>query len=154
MANIPNTRLGALANMTYGHLFGEPEGLPHLAGTGRSGLSPTYFSGQNEPLFPTDAMLPLYEAERLYQKMKLSGYTTSLLHAMGALEKPQVKTPNLNNQIHPMFDKPQWAPVGTVDLDYGLQGKYEIHNPLVWNALLPSLRLASKFLNNVHCWPW
>lgn len=156
MADIPDTRLGALANVSYGHLFGESESLPHLQGTGRSGLSPTFFSGPREPLFPTDAQMPLYEAERLYQKMKLSGYTSSTLHAMGALEKPTVKIPNLTNEIHPMFDKPQWAPAGsgTVNLDYGLEGKYEIHNPLVWNALLPSLRLASKFLKNVHCWSW
>lgn len=142
--------------MRYGYLFGEPRELPHLVGTGRSGLSPTFFSGPNESLFPPDNILPLFEAERLYQKMKLSGYTTSTLHAMGALQKQGIKLPNLSNEIHPMFDKPMWAPpgTGTVNLDYGLEGTYEIHNPLVWNAMLPSLRLASRFLKNVHCWPW
>ncbi len=154
MADIPDTRLGAFPNLTYGHLFGEPKDLPHLEGTGRSGLSPTFFSGPNEPLFPTDATLPLYEAERIYQKMKLAGYTSSLLHAMGALEKPNVKTPNLANELHPLFDKPMWAPEGTVQIEGGLRGDYAAYNDVVWNAMLPSLRLASKILENVHCWPW
>jgi len=156
MADIPDTRLGGLPDVKYGYLFGEPQDLPHLAGTGRSGLSPTFFSGPNEGLWPPDNILPLFEAERLYQKMKLSGYTTSTLHAMGALQKTSVKIPNLENEVHPLFDKDMWAPAGTgtVDLDYGLPGKYEIHNPLVWNAMLPSLKLASRFLKNAHCWPW
>ena len=154
MADIPNTRLGDLPNLSYGHLFGEPRDLPHLVGTGRSGLSPTFFSGPNEPLFPDEALLPLHEAERLYQKMKLSGYTSALLHAMGALDKPAVKAPNLTNEIHPMLDKPMWAPVGTVDLENREDGQYHAWNPIVWNAVLPSVRLASRFLENVHCWPW
>jgi hypothetical protein len=152
--SIPETRIGTLPDLTYGHLYGENTDLPHLQGTGRSGLSPAFYSGPHETLFPPEGFEPLYESERIYQRIKLAGYTSSTLHAMGALEKPDVKTPNLVNEVHPLFDKPMWAPYGTANLDYGLEGSYVVHNDLVWNALLPSLRLASKFLENAHCWPW
>jgi hypothetical protein len=152
--SIPETRIGALPNLTYGHLYGENAELPHLEGTGRSGLSPAFYSGPREAPFPSEGVLPLYEAERMYQRSKLAGYTSSTLHSMGALDKSDAKPPNLANEVHPIFDKPMWAPEGTMPLDYGLPGYYTASNDRVWNALLPSLRLASKFLENAHCWPW
>lgn len=157
--SLPTTRpnppvIGGLPHLTYGHQYGENSTLKHLRGTGRSGLSPRYWPGPGEPQFPSQEAVSEYDLERSYQREMLGGFTSSTLHAMGALDKPYVKPSNLDNEIHPFFDRQKWEIHGTIPLEYGLKGTYTAHNDMVWNAMLPSLRLASKFIENAHCWPW
>jgi hypothetical protein len=150
------TALGGFTNLRYGQVYGENEDLDHLRGTGRSGLSPRYWPEDHEPQFPTQFALMDYGLERSYQRTMLHGFTSSTLHAIGALDKPDVKPPNLDNQIHPIFDRDHdmWVGIGTMPLDHGLPGTYTAHNDIIWNAMLPSLRLASKLVENAHCWAW
>jgi hypothetical protein len=145
------TASGSLPNLNYGYLYGENEDLDHLRGTGRSGLSPRYWP---EVSFPTEDAVRQWVSERSYQRIWLDGYTSSTLHAMGALDKPDVKPASLDNQVHPVFDRRMWATYGTIPLGHGLEGNYTAQDDLIWYAMLPSLRLASKLVENAHCWPW
>jgi len=104
-------------------------------------------------------------AEGLDQ-VALHGFTTADLIDLGALaatnEETNVLPNNLEGTVHPAFALDKWeisVPVHfkrkhMFPLGRDLDGYYTANNMLVWRALLPCLRLASKFIENAHIFPW
>jgi hypothetical protein len=128
------------------------------------------------PASPADAIPArngIWDSENAYDldQVALHGFTTAELIDLGALaatnEETNVLPNNLAGDVHPAFAIDKWEtrvpahfqrkhmfPLGK-DLDgYPRPGHYTANNLLVWNALLPCLRLASKFLENAHIFPW
>jgi hypothetical protein len=104
-------------------------------------------------------------------QVALHGFTTAELIDLGALattnEETNVLPNNLAGDVHQAFAIDRWEtsvpahfkrkhmfPLGNDLNGYPRPGHYTANNLLVWNALLPSLRLASKFLENAHIFPW
>lgn len=104
-------------------------------------------------------------------QLALHGFTTAELIDLGALattnEETNVLPNNLEGDVHPAFAIDKWEtsvpahfrrksmfPLGYDSDGYLRPGHYTANNLLVWNALLPCLRLASKFVENAHIFPW
>jgi hypothetical protein len=101
---------------------------------------------------------------------KYDGFTLKELVHLGAFPDSAHSKGQQNNlgSIHPIFAQDNWEedilvqfagkrkldPLGK-DHNNGLRdGYWTAHNPLVWKVLEPSLKLASKFVENAHIFPW
>lgn len=104
-------------------------------------------------------------------EVALHGFTVNELIDLGAFpasdNEKNAQANNLENDVHPAFSFDKWeTDVPThftrkhtfaLSPDWSGQprpGNYTARNLIVWRALLPSLRLASKFLENAHIFPW
>ncbi|TVY83745.1 hypothetical protein LSUE1_G001148 [Lachnellula suecica] len=133
--------------------------------TGRSGLTPV------DSLFPVDLKKPTGKAlqdrkldRRMedYQRANLYGFTTRELVELDAITSRNLKTPNISNNILPVMGKDRWeiqpdtqyGRTGSYPIGKGYSGDWNVRNPIVWAAIQPSLRLASRMLMNFHLLPW
>jgi hypothetical protein len=129
-----------------------------------------------ESASPTDAIPPgngLWDSKNGHNidKVALHGFTIAELIDLGALaannEEKNVLPNNLEGDVHPAFAIDKWEtrvpahfkrkhmfPLGNDSDGRPRPGNYTANNLLVWNALLPCLRLASKFVENAHIFPW
>ncbi len=99
------------------------------------------------------------------ERRLLCGFTRDELFHLGAFTNNQGSIVKNNLQgIHEAFAQEKWEKE-TSDLPKYFERKqfyrrredhsrWTGHNPRVWEALEPSLRLASKFLENAHIFPW
>jgi hypothetical protein len=101
---------------------------------------------------------------------KYDGFTLKELAHLGAFPDNVYSKAQLNSleSIHSIFAQDNWEedippqfagkrkldPVGKDHNNRLRDGYWTAHNPLVWKALEPSLKLASKFVENAHIFPW
>lgn len=105
------------------------------------------------------------------ENVVLHGFTIDELIDLGALvatnEETNVLLNNLEGHVHPAFSIDKWEtsvashfkrkhmyPLGPDSNGRHRPGSYTANNLVVWKALLPCLRLASKFVENAHIFPW
>ncbi|KAL3417895.1 hypothetical protein PVAG01_10905 [Phlyctema vagabunda] len=141
-----NPKLTALAKR-----YGQAKS-PLLLGTGKSGLTPVFL----QPLFGSrysEARDKFDDAVRKYQRDHLAFYTVKELQDLGAIDNPDAKLGDLQNPVHQLYNRTLWRDAN-IPLGHGLAGTWSVNNPRVWEVLVPCLRLASMFLNNIHVWPW
>ncbi|TVY91478.1 hypothetical protein LAWI1_G004476 [Lachnellula willkommii] len=126
-----------------------------------SGLTPLY------SLFPT-SVDRLSLRERLveqqnkyfegFQKIQLYGFTTRELVNLDAVSSRYLKSPDLSNDIHILMAQRRWETkidvssgrTGFYPIGNGYPGDWVASNPIVWTAMLPCLRLASRMIMNFH----
>jgi hypothetical protein len=115
----------------------------------------------------------IWDFENAYNvdKVALHGFTIAELIDLGAFaatnEETNVLPNNLKNELHPAFSIDKWEtavptyftrkhafPLGPDSNGRPRPGNYTANNLVVWKALLPCLRLASKFLEYAHIFPW
>jgi hypothetical protein len=110
-----------------------------------------------EPDFKGELSTQQQERLKLYQKFQrtvLKYFTVRELQETGCWDKADAKVCNLSGvQIHPLYQQLRWG-VGKSDIGNGYTGTWSGQNPLVWEALEPSLKLASLFINHSHIWRW
>lgn len=103
-------------------------------------------------------------------KVALHGFTIADLIDLGAIaigKEDNLLPNNLKGPIHPAFALDNWEKVvpghfkrkkmfalGNDPDGRPRSGRYSAHNPVVWEALEPCLKLASKFVGNAHIFPW
>lgn len=84
----------------------------------------------------------------------MHGFTSWELMDAGALNKQDADPTGLAGiAIDKFFARKRWLK-GEIDIGEGFEGKFEGGNDVVWEALLPSLRLASVIIWNMKYWPW
>ena len=104
------------------------------------------------------------------ERTRYCGFTLTEFVELGALNTSKRETfqPNNLKGIHPVFAQDKWEkdvpaqftmkrklyPLGKDRKNRLRDGYWTGHNPLVWKALEPSLKLASKFVENAHLFPW
>ncbi|TVY46902.1 hypothetical protein LOCC1_G002198 [Lachnellula occidentalis] len=134
-------------------------------GHSRSGLTPI------ESLFPINVnRLSLEERHEQqldkdyeeFQKRLLYNFTTRELVDLDAISSRSLKSPDLSNYTHRIMAQRRWET--KADVSFGRTGLYPIgngypgdwvaSNPIVWTAILPCLRLASRMIMNLHMLPW
>lgn len=125
---------------------------------------------------PTDAIPArnsIWDSQNAYDldQVVLHGFTIADLIDLGALaatnEETNVLPNNLAGDVHPAFAIDKWETSVPIHFkrkhmfplsnNFGglpRPGNYTANNLLVWKALLPCLRLASKFVENAHIFPW
>jgi hypothetical protein len=95
-----------------------------------------------------------------YQRGCLCGFTSTELLALDAIAERPLQPSTLTNGILPIFRRDRWVtqannpadftPVPTmnnwVPLPNGIAGDWTASNNLVWNAIQPSLQIASRIL--------
>ncbi|KAL2074475.1 hypothetical protein VTL71DRAFT_8253 [Oculimacula yallundae] len=62
-------------------------------------------------------------------------------------------------EIHPLYQRAKWGKplqkhLAKYPIGGGKAGYWEADNPIVWDAILPAVRMASLFLSSSHFWPW
>ncbi|XMA10510.1 hypothetical protein WAI453_003301 [Rhynchosporium graminicola] len=145
------------------------------------GISPTraLFNGLLNPAFPTiqkslyTPILPLhpnananekYRAEKTLnlQRYRLKGLTTLTLIDNEIISEKAMKKATLSCPVHPLLARRRWRTVLAGHIQYPLidgngvtRGTWDLEkNDLAWQAMLPSIRLASMVLNHLHTHPW
>jgi len=137
--------------------------------------------GGKSKLTPVDSIFPinksgLFIAE--YQKLNkqnrrmekfqqdnLYWFTTRELIDLDAISTRTLKSLDLlHNPIHPVFAKSRWErtpdhrfgrqPDSLYPIGKGYPGYWVADNDIVYNAIEPSLRLASRMLLSSHMLPW
>lgn len=101
--------------------------------------------------------------KEIYQRTKLNGFTAKELFRMEAsvaLYNENMQS-ELCNPIHELFTKDKWYKESELPKDMAyvpILGDYDsywtVDNPIIWNLMEPSLRLASAFLENHTAYPW
>jgi hypothetical protein len=122
-------------------------------------LIPSHFCHGVNPIPPPDPNAPLSKEDlhrkrlhEAYQRHRLD-FTIRELEEVGCWDKPDARPSSLRNPVHPIFQQHLWA-IGNVPLGNGYPGNLEMSNPLVWIAMLPSLRLATLLLRRATVLPW
>jgi hypothetical protein len=119
-------------------------------GTGESGVT---------PLSPPPNLTDLSEKVRKkwnkyaeYHRKDMNNYTSWELKDVGALVKGDVETDGLAfYNVHELFRKERWGRAkNDIEIGEGFKGKWNGANPLVWEAMLPSIKLASLIWINTH----
>lgn len=119
---------------------------PMLKGTGKSAITPIspFKSNDMHSLSPY-AVRRAYLHERI-QRERLFGFATWELIDGGSWINDDLKPCSLDEvQIHALYEQTQWLD-GNIPLGRVGPGVWEAKNPVVWNAIVPSLRLASLLL--------
>lgn len=137
------------------------------AGTGKSGITPEFPPLDIQPLSKE-------ERERLriidrVQRNDMSKYTSWELRDAGAIVDGNVDLNGLVGcKIHSFYQRSRWIGVtqetmrgrsekvigDPVDIGGGFEGQWLASNPIVWEALVPCLQLASLVWTNTHHWKW
>jgi hypothetical protein len=112
-----------------------------------------------------DGALEVGDQEARRQRSQMRGFIDAELVELGALssgDDDPIKPNNLEG-IHAMFAPNNWEDTIPMHMRSHLQvspdmkpydGSWTAHDPGVWEAIEPSLKLASKFIENAHRFPW
>lgn len=103
-----------------------------------------------------------YDGLSAYQRGRFLGFTAAELDVMEALAMTNVKGPSTEFpevELHPCLRRPLWGKplpkhFAIFPMRNGMAGNWEASNPVVWDAILPSLYLASRFLSSVETLSW
>lgn len=133
--------------------YGENQSLPHLKFTGRSGLTPVLHPDYHYPPLSGRSRRQI-NGELQFQRHHLYNYSSMELDFIGGFTKSNPRPNNLDNPVHPIFQRSRWEVHSTIAIGNGHNGTWTAYNETVWRILVPSLRLASLFIANSHCWPW
>ncbi|KAJ8066105.1 hypothetical protein OCU04_005196 [Sclerotinia nivalis] len=128
----------------------------------KSGLTPVIlkpYATNSENRFADDVR---YIQRRLY-----SSFTAAELERIEAVapfyntyEDETMVNPIADIAIHPVMQKKKWnypLPKQAAEFSLGkdLDGYWNAYtNDIVWEALLPSLRIASLYFSHMGMWPW
>ncbi|KAE9369105.1 hypothetical protein N431DRAFT_346193 [Stipitochalara longipes BDJ] len=148
---------------TLARVYSHPTGLQHsdlkVGSFLKSGLTPSYLSS-----FANNKEQKVYNDLMKYQRVRFRGFTTAELHALESLApfSTIADDPTLTSAlcpIHPAFQKDQWKkPLARHQANFplgnGRPGYWDVGNPVVWKAIEPGARLASKLLSDAHVWGW
>ncbi|KAF7943777.1 uncharacterized protein EAE97_005847 [Botrytis byssoidea] len=152
---IPRTELADI----YGHLA-EPElqGIIPL----KSGLTPVTLkphSTNHERKFADDV--------RWLQRLYYGNFTVAELERLDALaplyhiyEDETAINPNTDITIHPVMQRKKWDyPLPNHLADFPLGGDLDGYwnagtDDTAWEAVLPSIRIASLYISHADLWPW
>ena len=131
------------------------------------------------PTFPVSnaGLTDLDKARIKFQRRKLFGFTTLELQDLDVITTRPLRPGNLSNKLFYLFERDRWAeelpsnftinkpyplptplqgnckhPVAELVFNTDLLGVAK--NDVVWDAIEPSLRLASHIISNVHMMPW
>ncbi|ESZ96997.1 hypothetical protein SBOR_2613 [Sclerotinia borealis F-4128] len=154
-SRIPRTTLAEL----YGHLRVLPiRGVLPL----KSGLTPVSSkpnATSTEKLFVDDV--------RWMQRQSSQNFTAAELESLDALaplykvyEVEDVVSDSVDIAIHPVMRRVKWNPprpkhLAEFPMGEERDGYWNAYtNDVVWEALLPSIRIASLYLSNADLWPW
>ncbi|CZR51059.1 uncharacterized protein PAC_00934 [Phialocephala subalpina] len=102
--------------------------------------------------------------ERHQRTYLLHGFTARELVDLGAYPDPNAKLTDLQSDPHELFDRKNWVKPGNRDRipilpiiasgdEYSLgptPGYWHAENPAVWSILTPILKLASRYISNIH----
>ena len=122
-------------------------------GTGKSGITPT--SPLNAPVpRPVRELRRARHHERI-QRARLLGFATWELKDSGCYITDNAQPSDLVGSvaIHPLFQLDKWIN-GVIPIGNGYPGVWEGQNSVVWDALGPSLRLATTLLTATRLSPW
>ncbi|KAH7360492.1 hypothetical protein BKA65DRAFT_473640 [Rhexocercosporidium sp. MPI-PUGE-AT-0058] len=126
--------------------FGHPIGPLHDAISYqfpfKSGLTPL-----PDPPFATDEESLDFLGQEAYQRAMIDCWGDKC----SGRARSDVRS---DTDILSKWDKPLRRHLAKYPLGGGRPGYWEGSNPIVWNAILPALRMASLFLSNSHFWPW
>jgi len=123
-------------------------------GTGQSGIT---------PISPPPNLTDLSEKDRKtwnkyaeYQRKEMSNYTSWELKDVGALVEGNFETDGLAFcRVHEFFRKERWGKAkNDTKIGEGFKGKWNAANPVVWEAMLPSIKLASLIWVNADHFLW
>lgn len=155
MASIPTT---------YAAKFGlHPN--RETAELGKSGLTPL---GPYNPNFVPGSLDFRYKQWlQQYQRTALFGYTSATLLELDCISSRTLRPGDLDCPIADVFHRNNWETRHEVirqrkkihQVDGSLLGTtgqidWLVTHPLIWDALLPSLKLASLILNQLPNLPW
>lgn len=123
-----------------------------------SGWSPTGH-------LPQGANLETIQEEKLvedFQRRNLYDFTVRELVDLDVISSRVLEEGNLANPIHPIFSRNVWEQVGQRPSDWHLQtpeltargDMCIMHNPIISEAMMPVLTLASAFLSRMHAVPF
>jgi hypothetical protein len=130
-------------------------GLSHrdlYKGTRKSGLTPVDPPLDLSTLAPSEQLdWDLIEQSQRYE---MAGFTSWEVMDCGSLIKEDVETDGLAEiKIHPVFCRSRWMDTD-IEIGEGLEGTWSASNEIVWQALLPVIRLATLAWMNIGMWPW
>ncbi|KUJ09625.1 uncharacterized protein LY89DRAFT_787913 [Mollisia scopiformis] len=165
----PNKRQEYTQNLTdlakkYTHPLGKTGAADHriLFNTGKSGITP--ISSPPPCLIETDQQKLSRNQLKAYQKTRFRGFTTAELKELNALEPLDFETHKnelTNIDIHPAFRRKRWLTekdlpkhLGVPPILGGLDGLWEVTNPVVWAVVKPCLQMASMMLMNEYEYGW
>jgi hypothetical protein len=118
----------------------------------RSGLTPIRYPEISYKLSEREKSL------EEHQRSCLDGFTSRELEAVGCFTKDEIEPGNLMNDIHKLYQKARWAsPAESPFIDSKTPwagGRLSGHEDRVWQALEPSLRLASRIIYSSDIWLW
>lgn len=98
----------------------------------------------------------MYELIRKKELGALHGFTIAELEDVGCWGHKNALPTDLSCPIHRFYEKTRWRDNEKeveIDIGDGVPGKWSIENPVVWNALVPCLRLATQILCNMKLFP-
>ncbi|KAJ5041224.1 uncharacterized protein L3040_005772 [Drepanopeziza brunnea f. sp. 'multigermtubi'] len=137
-----------------------------LKNTGKSGLTPITPNPRSHNRIATPLLTPNSLPSRLvekYQTRRFYGFSAEELQTLNAITglDNQAGDSTLDEMIHPLFAEAKWERsdgmglnVGPLPIRGGIDGYWVADNPIVWNALKPSIYLASLLINNAAVYPW
>lgn len=143
----------------YAELFGVAPQWVGLDGT-HSGLTPL---GPPRPLLDSQLDVPMATQIEIedYQRFMLRGFTAQMLLDIDAITNRELNPTDLNVPLHPLLERQRWMEftdeyLQTLPPNYipTRADQYSASIDSVWNVMLPSLRLVSVILTNIHSHPW
>ncbi|KAI6716060.1 hypothetical protein JHW43_001444 [Diplocarpon mali] len=134
--------------------------------TKRSGFTPLLPIPVSERNLSTPALSPASQRHRAlvgYQTRRFWGFSARELQALGAVAGLDTgagsSTLDAVAKTHVLYQRTQWetidemgAHAGPVAIRGGIEGFWVAENPVVWNALQPSLLLASLLITKAAVW--
>ncbi|CAG8950879.1 hypothetical protein HYFRA_00003096 [Hymenoscyphus fraxineus] len=104
----------------------------------------------------TQEEVELHEIMRKKEKRALRDFDISLLSDMGCWGLENALPNDLSCPIHPVYRKLRWVDKQAKDVKIGdgVLGDWSIDNPVVWDTLVPCLRLATMMLTNMKLFPY
>ncbi|CAD6442137.1 8010588e-ef91-4fb5-adf5-f8a3efb3b9b0 [Sclerotinia trifoliorum] len=128
----------------------------------KSGLTPITLNPH-----ATDSETKFAEDVRYIQRRLYSNFTAAELERIEAVaplyntyEDETLVNASANIAIHPVMQRKKWnypLPKQAAEFPLGkdLDGYWNAYtNDIVWEALLPALRIASLYFSNIDMWPW
>jgi hypothetical protein len=122
--------------------------------TGKSAITPILPPDSNAiPPLDGNALRRALKHEEI-QRSRLIDFATWELVDSGSWMSDATKSPEFDAvPIHALYEKPQWID-GNIPIGLGPPGVWEAKNPVVWDLLVPSLKLATLFLQASPLFPW
>lgn len=123
--------------------------------TGKSGITPIH--PPDIKVIQTERELRRAQNHEKIQRRKLNSFATWELENSGcwlqadATPSDLIYCPEIG--IQPCFSRENWIP-GNIPLDLPFEGVWSGQNDMVWNALGPSIRLATLIINGSFMLPW